>query len=126
VITINRDGSVSTINKSALENEFEEVDANEIKHDLDVDTYRQASVGFDPSNTQQKIGTQIQMSGGRIGTIVNRTSDGRIMYSVNDPSTNTEVMRITDPGITEDDLIKRWADSYNEEFKNNEIKKAQQ
>jgi len=113
------------VDANTLEDTFEEVDANEIKHNFDIDTYRRAAAGFDANNTSQKIGRSFQMSNGRVGTILNRMSDGRIMYSVNDPSTNTEVMRIAEEGVTENDLAERWTNSYIEEFKNNEIKKAQ-
>lgn len=125
LLVINMDGSVQTIDSKTVKDDFEEIDSNELKHDMDRQTYVSASEGLDFSKTSQKIGIQIQMSKGRIGTILNRTADGRIMYSVNDSSTNTEVVRITDPGVTEDQLIEEWANDYNTEFQNEQIKKAQ-
>lgn len=126
ITTVKEDGSVSIVDADKLNDSFEEVDANEIKHNLDVETYRHASNGFDLSGTAQKIGHSFQMSQGRIGTIISRTPDNRIMYSINDPSTNTEVIRIADAGVTEEQLTKEWTNAQVEEFKNNEIKKAQQ
>lgn len=125
VVVVYQDGSVGTIKSNTLNDKFEEIDANEIKHDIDLETYRSASEGLDLSNTSNRVGVQIQMSKGRVGTILNKTVDGRIMYSVNDPSTNTEVVRITDPGVTEEQLVKEWTDSYTLEFQNEQIKKAQ-
>ena len=60
--TIKQDGSVEIVDADKLNDFFEEVDANEVKHDLDIATYRSAANGFDLSNTAQKIGHAYQMS----------------------------------------------------------------
>lgn len=125
ITIVNKDGSIEDVKSDQLQDKFEEVDSNQIKRQLDYETYRNASVGFDLSHTTSPIGVRIQMSKGRFGTIISRTADNRIMYSVNDPSSGTEVMRITDPGVTEEQLISDWMKQYTIELQNDHLKKAQ-
>ena len=125
ITIVNQDGSIEDVKSDQLQDKFEEVDSNQIKRQLDYETYRNASVGFDLSHTTSPIGVQIQMSKGRFGTIISRTADNRIMYSVNDPSSGTEVMRITDPGVTDEQLISDWMKQYTIELQNDQLKKAQ-
>jgi len=56
ILVVNKDGSINWIDGKLLSDDFEEVDANEVKHDLDMDTYNDASRGLDLSAQTQSIG----------------------------------------------------------------------
>lgn len=124
ILTIQQDGSVLKLNKDLLSDELDQIDSNEVKHQLNLDTYTNAVKGFDLSSATTNIGVQIQMSKNRIGTIIQKTPDGRIMYSINDMTNGSEVIRMTEPGVTESQLVQEWADAYNAEFKDTEVAKA--
>ena len=105
-------------------NNMTTLDANVVLHDNNMSTYRRRLAQNDVDTVPFKEGGSVSMVGDRVATIQGRTPEGRVVYSVNDGT--TEIIRLADEGVTEQELVQQWTNDYLEEQKAYAIQNAKQ
>lgn len=109
IVAIDRNGNAIIVNSEDLiDSSHTVVNKKQMKRDQISQIYKDALTQNHKSDklSQNIIGKPYSMGNGAFGTILGRSEDGRIVYSVNDG--NTETYQFAEEGATQQQLLDEW------------------